>query len=139
MIVIDTNIISELMKSTPSLGVLSWFEHQDNTQLFVSTITLAEISYGLNALPPGQRRSFLEAAFDRAIRVAFGQRILPFCVASAHRYGNIMAARKSLGRPLGVPDGQIAAITSVHGAVLATRNTKDFENCGLKMVNPFED
>lgn len=137
MIILDTNIISELMKPIPDKLVINWMDNQKSSHLFITTITIAEISYGLHALPEGKRRNFLINSFDKAIMTAFIGRILTFDELSAHQYGKIMSARKELGQPLGVPDGQIASIASRHGAMIATRNIRDFLNCGLQVINPF--
>jgi len=138
MILLDTNIISEMMKNYPSPGVIAWLDQQDVTQLFVTTITIAEISYGINALPEGNRRRILEEAFDRAINDAFKHRLLSFDETAAHVYGKIMSKRKALGKPLNILDGQIASITLAHKASLATRNVSDFIDCGLNLINPFK-
>lgn len=138
MIIIDTNIISELMKPTPSSRVILWLDQQEVTQLFITTITIAEIAYGLHTLPQGNRRNSLEDIFNTAIMEAFTHRILAFDQPAAYQYGKIMAHRKEIGRPLGVPDGQICAIAHNNNAMIATRNIRDFENCGIKLVNPFE-
>ncbi|MBV8802318.1 MAG: type II toxin-antitoxin system VapC family toxin [Gammaproteobacteria bacterium] len=137
MIILDTNIISELMKSSPSIKMIDWLNKQDATQLYITTITIAEISYGLNALPPSRKRQMLEDSFNHAIHDAFKHRIVQFTESAAHVYGKIMAGRKELGRPMSVLDGQIAAITLIHTAILATRNIKDFMECGLDLYNPF--
>lgn len=137
MILLDTNVISELMKLTPSPSVLDWLDQQESSQLYITTITIAEISYGLNVLPQGNRRSLLEDAFKKAMLEAFKHRVLSFDEVAAHFYGKIMAQRKELGRPLSVPDGQIIAIARVHEAVVVTRNTRDFDDCGLELINPF--
>jgi hypothetical protein len=139
MILLDTNIISEMMKPIPDPNVIQWIDRQEVTQLFVSTITIAEISYGLNVLPEGNRKALLEKAFNKALLEAFTTRILAFDESAAHCYGKIMGHRKNLGQPLGVPDGQIAAIAFSHGAAIATRNIRDFKNCDLHLINPFED
>jgi predicted nucleic acid-binding protein len=137
MIIVDTNIISEMMKPSPSTNVMAWFDRQEVTQLFVTTITIAEISYGINVLPNGNRRDLLENAFDKALRAAFEHRILSFDENSAHLYGKIMSRRKALGQPLSIPDGQIAAIASANSCSVATRNTNDFTECGVDLINPF--
>lgn len=139
MILIDTNVVSEMMKPSPNKIVLDWIDNQEVDELFISTITLAEISYGLNVLPDGQRRDYLERSFVKAILEAFTGRILAFDDLAAYQYGKIMGHRKNLGKPLGVPDGQIAAIASVHNAIVATRNVRDFVDCGLQLINPFEN
>lgn len=138
MIILDTNIISEMMKTTPSKAVLNWVNKQEAIELFITTITIAEISYGLYALPRGNRRKSLEEIFHRAIMSAFKHRILSFEESSAHFYGKIMGHRKKIGRPLSVPDGQIAAITLSQGFSLATRNIRDFSDCDINLVNPFD-
>jgi hypothetical protein len=137
MILLDTNVISELMKSAPDLKVLTWVDSQPSHLLFISTITIAEISYGLNALPAGKRRNALEKAFNNTIQEAFTHRILFFDEAAAIRYGKVMGHRKKLGRPLSILDGQIAAIALTHDATIATRNTRDFSDCQLEVINPF--
>ena len=138
MILLDTNIISEIMKSGPAIQVLSWFDRQDVAQLFVTSITIAEISYGINSLPEGKRRSYLDNAFNKAIIESFKYRVLYFDGSAAHFYGTIMSNRKKSGRPMSILDGQIAAIARANAAVVATRNTRDFEDCELELVNPFE-
>lgn len=138
MIIVDTNIISELMKASPSITVVNWLNSRDATQLYITTITIAEIAYGLNALPKGSRRKTLENNFNNAIHDAFKNRILQFTESAAYIYGKIMANRKELGRPMSILDGQIAAITLIHTAGLATRNINDFLHCGLDLYNPFD-
>jgi predicted nucleic acid-binding protein len=137
MIIVNTNIISELMKASPSIKVIEWLNNQDATQLYITTITIAEISYGLNALPKGRKRQILEDSFNNARHDAFKNRIAQFTEPAAHVYGKIMAYRKELGRPMSILDGQIAAIAIIHSAILATRNINDFLDCGLELYNPF--
>jgi predicted nucleic acid-binding protein len=138
MILLDTNIISELMKALPSPRVLAWVDSQVVSQLFITSITIAEISYGLSVLPQGNRRNSLEDAFNKVIKEAFSHRTLSFDESAAHHYGKVMAQRKKQGRPLSVLDGEIAAVAISQGKILATRNTRDFIDCGLEVVNPFE-
>src|SRR3990167_9160330 len=116
MIILDTNIISEMMKSSPAAKVSGWLDQQEVTQLYITTITIAEISYGLNVLPKGSRRQLLENAFNKTIQAAFKHRILSFDEPAAHLYGKMMGHRKEFGRPLSVLDGQIAAIARVQDA-----------------------
>ncbi len=137
MIILDTNIISEMMKSVPAEKVSSWLDQQEVNQLYITTITIAEISYGLNVLPKGSRRQLLENAFNKTIHAAFKHRVLPFDESAAHLYGKMMGHRKELGRPLSVLDGQIAAIARMQDATLATRNIRDFANCEVDLINPF--
>jgi predicted nucleic acid-binding protein len=138
MILIDTNIISEMMKSSPSANVIGWLDQQEAMQLYISTITIAEISYGINVLPNGNRRNLLEDSFNKVVRDAFEHRILSLDEVAAHFYGKIMSRRKQLGKPMSIPDGQIAAIARANSAAIATRNINDFSDCGLDVINPFE-
>ncbi|MCH9770595.1 MAG: type II toxin-antitoxin system VapC family toxin [Gammaproteobacteria bacterium] len=137
MIVVDTNIISEMMKPAPESKVVDWLNQNGATDLFITSITVAEISYGIHALPKGKRRTKLDDLFKTAINEAFKHRILDFTESAAHCYGEIMAQQKMTGHPLSVCDGQIAAIVKSHGFALATRNTKDFSTCGFEIINPF--
>jgi predicted nucleic acid-binding protein len=137
MILFDTNIISELMKPSPSSKVINWLDQQKTTKLFVSTISIAELSYGLNALPEGTRRVQLTEAFNKAIIESFKYRILSFDESAAHLYGKIMGNRKKLGKPLNTLDGQIAAIAYTQNLAIATRNVNDFTECGVDIINPF--
>lgn len=138
MIVVDTNVISEVMRPQPSPAVLSWLNAQDGNQLFITTVTLAEISYGLRILPDGQRRWQLHSRFEQFIAQAFEERVLDFTASAARSYAEIMGHRKEMGHPMSLLDGQIAGIAHAHGFTVATRNIKDFENCGLDLINPFE-
>ena len=138
MILLDTNIISELMKPNPSSDVITWMDQQEAVQLFISTVTVAEISYGISILPNGNRRRLLETAFGNAIIHAFEYRILSFDEAAAYAYAKIMSQRKKLGKPMSVPDGQIAAIASANRFAVATRDLDDFSNCWIDLINPFE-
>lgn len=137
MIVLDTNIISEVMRPAPSTEVIAWLNAQNPLDLFISSVTIAELEYGLKALPEGQKRWSLQQKLDWFIAQGFEQRILDFTADAAHHYADLMAHRRSIGLPMSVPDGQIAAIARSHHFKLATRNSKDFEECGLILVNPF--
>ena len=138
MIILDTNVISELMKATPDQHVVAWLDRQDAMMLFTTSITIAEIIYGLDVLPPGKRRDYLDAAFNQVLTEAFKHRVLIFDEPAAHIYGKLMGRRKAAGHPLSVLDGQIAAIARAHQMSLATRNTRDFIDCELNLMNPFE-
>lgn len=138
MIVLDTNVVAEMMKASPAREVVDWLNAQNPTDLYLTTITLAEVSYGLQILPPGRRKLQLEQSFERVVAAAFSGRILAFEEKAARSYGEVMGARRAMGRPLSTLDGQIAAITRVRGGAVATRNVKDFVECGLVVLNPFE-
>lgn len=137
MIVIDTNIISELMKANPAEKVIAWINQQPAETLYITSITIAEISYGLHILHEGKRRNLLETRFEQFISQAFYGRVLDFNEKNARLYGELMGYRKEAGKPLSVLDGQIAAITLANNMALATRNIKDFVDCGIELINPF--
>lgn len=139
MIVLDTNIVSEMMKPAPKRSVIDWLNHQETATLYLSTITLAEIGYGLHIMTDGQRRRLLEDRFDKFVVAGFDQRILGFDMAAARLYGELMGHRRKLGQPLSVLDGQIASIARANHFAVATRNVDDFEECGLTLINPFEE
>jgi hypothetical protein len=135
--ILDTNIISEMMRPNPNASVLAWLDQQDAADLFVTAITIGEVFYGLEALPPGRRRQRLVAAFERLIREAFDTRLLIFDETAARHYGTVMATRRKMGKPLSALDGQIAATALANRMTVVTRNTKDFADCGLKVIDPF--
>ena len=137
MILVDTNIISEMMKPEPAVKVINWIDQQEVIQLYISTVSIAEISYGINALPDGNRRILLEDSFNKVLRDAFEYRIISFDEVAAHFYGKIMGRRKVIGKPLSILDGQIAAIARANNLAVATRNIRDFSDCGLDLINPF--
>ena len=137
MIVVDTSVVAEVMRPQPAQAVLGWLNTQDSNLLFITPITLAEIGYGLRILPDGLRRRQLQTRFEQFIAQAFEERVLDFTAPAAHAYAEIMGYRKETGRAMSVPDGQITGIALAHGFAVATRNTKDFEDCGIKLINPF--
>ncbi len=121
----------------PDQQVIAWLDQQDPVTLFTTSITIAEIGYGLCALPQGKRRDYLESAFNQVLLDAFKHRILIFDEPAAHIYAKLMGHRKTTGRPLSILDGQIAAIAKINQMSLATRNTRDFFDCELNLINPF--
>ena len=138
MIVLDTNVLSELMRSAPDVSVTSWVGAQSAANLFVTTITQAEILHGVLLLPRGRRRDAIGAAADAMFEEDFAGRILPFGSLAAHAYAEIAAARRQSGRPISQFDAQIAAIAKSAGADVATRNVADFEGCGIKLLDPWQ-
>ncbi|MCA9563323.1 MAG: type II toxin-antitoxin system VapC family toxin [Myxococcales bacterium] len=138
MVLLDTNILSALMSPKPHREVVEWLDTQDPVSVFISSVTIAEISYGLESLPIGKRRRQLSDAFERFLTLGFLDRNLDFDYKAAMIYGRLMAFRNRAGRPMSLADGQIAAIAKANGLVLATRNVKDFLDCGLVIVNPYE-
>ncbi len=137
MILLDTNVVSELMRAAPDQKVLAWFDAHENIPLYLCTVSEAELWAGFHHLPDGQRRSAIGAAITAMLAEDFAGRILPFDSAAAFAFGKISGQRKSLGRPISTADAQIAAIAQVHGFRLVTRNTADFEGCGVDVVNPW--
>jgi predicted nucleic acid-binding protein len=137
MIVLDTNVISELMRPVPSDTVSRWVADHPVTDLFTTSVTQAEILFGLAILPAGRRRTDLEDAAQRVFEEDFDQRILPFDETAAQQFATIAATRRKLGRSISISATQIAAIASAHGASVATRNVVDFEDCGLTIIAPW--
>ena len=137
MIIVDTTVISEMMKSAANPTVVGWLNRQDSLALFLTTPTIAEIKYGLCSLPNGKRRRAMEEGFERLQSEAFEGRIWSFDQAAAHQYGLVMSYRRAKGRPLSVVDGQIAAMARCRGAEIATRNVRDFEDFGVALIDPF--
>ena len=139
MIVLDTNVLSELMRPNPSFRVITWMQQRPRPQMAVTAITEAEIFYGVELLPLGKRRNQFLSGAESMFAEDFGGRTLPFDSEAARLYAKIASARRANGKPISVPDAQIAAITLAHKAVLATRNIMDFEACGIQLVNPWEE
>lgn len=136
-VLLDTNVLSELLRVQPDPAVLAWFAAQDQGQLFVSAVTQAEMLLGAHLLPAGKRRAQLRHALDALFRDDFAGRVLPFDAAAAASYAPVVTARRRAGRPIAQFDAQIAAIATARGAALATRNTADFEGCGVELHNPW--
>jgi predicted nucleic acid-binding protein len=137
MNILDTNVVSELMRPEPSETVERWVSIQPAESLYITSITQAEILHGILLLPKGKRRLLLEQAADGMFAEDFGERILPFGAESARLYAQIAAGRRRAGRPISHFDAQIAAIARLHGATLSTRNVDDFTDCGVTLVNPW--
>ena len=136
MIVLDTNVASEVMKPEPAAQVLSWIAAYPRERVFITTITQAEILYGVEILPAGKRRAALQADIDAMLNVEFAGRILPFDEQAARAFSRIAAERRTSGRPIAAFDAQIAAIAFSRNAAVATRDVHDFEGCGVTVLNP---
>jgi predicted nucleic acid-binding protein len=139
MIILDTNVVSEILKPLPSHTVADWLVSQESSNVFTTVITQAEILYGIEALPAGRRKNDLAVATGKLFDRLFLGRVLSFDEESARQHARIRASRKSAGRPIAQFDAMIAAIATVHRAVLATRDTSDFERCGIRLINPWTD
>ena len=136
--ILDTNVISEPMQPSPSATVLDWWAQQRPGALFITTVTVAEILYGIDLLPHGKRRAALLAGAERMFGKVLVERILPFDENAARAFPEVAIRRRAQGRPITDLDAQIAAIARSRGAILATRNTADFEGCGVPLVNPWQ-
>jgi predicted nucleic acid-binding protein len=137
MIVLDTNVVSELMRPIPHRGVARWVAARPASSLFTTTITQAEIFYGVRMLPRGRRRDALETSVRAMFDEDLGGRILSFGPDAALLYAEVAAERCRVGRPISHFDAQIVAIARAVGATLATRNVRDFEGCGVRVVDPW--
>ena len=138
MILLDTNVVSELMRARPDDQVRSFLAAQRLETLFLPSLVVAEIRYGLARLPEGGRRAGLEDLFERFLAEGFTDRVLPFDATCALRYARARAAREAAGRPIALADALIGGMALAHGATLATRNTADFEGIEVRLVNPWE-
>jgi len=136
-ILLDTNVLSELLRATPDRGVLTWVVAQPLESLFVTSVTEAEMRLGARLLPVGRRRQSLEVAITAMFTEDFAGRIRPFDTPAVPGYIEVVLARRAGGRPISQFDAQIAAIALCHGDKLATRNVGDFEGCGLALVDPW--
>lgn len=137
MIILDTNVVSELMKPLPAERVSHWVAQEPAGNLCTTSITQAEILHGVLLLVPGRKRKALEAAVEAMFEQEFAGRVLAFDSDAARAYATIAVERRHAGRPISQFDAQIAAIARCTGAVLATRNAADFDHCGFKVVNPW--
>ncbi len=137
MVLLDTNVVSELMRTAPNTVVLAWMDRLPSRELFVTAITEAEVRTGIAILPEGARRRGLAHAADRTLGVLFAGRVLPFDSHAARAYAGIAAACRAAGRPVSQSDCQIAAIACSRGMEVATRNVQDFSETGVEVINPW--
>lgn len=139
MIVLDTNVISELMRPQPDSRVIAWADQLDPQAIAITAMNEAEILHGIGRLPAGRRRQALLQSWQELMDSLFAGQALPFCSDAAHWYGELVSRRERLARPIATADAVIAAITLAHGGRLATRNTTDFEAIGLELINPWSE
>lgn len=137
MIVLDTDVVSEPLRPEPDSTVVAWLDAQHVETLYLTTITLAELRYGVEALPDGRRRATLRKRLEAETLPLFAGRILSFDDEASAAYARLQAAARSRGRPLGPMDGMIAAICLARGHALATRNVGDFAGSGIDLINPW--
>ena len=136
-LLLDTDVLSEIMRSAPSPAVLAWLAAQRQDTLLVSAVTQAEMMLGARLLPAGKRRDALQRGLRMLFDEDFAQRILPFDAEAVPHYVDVVARRRAAGRPISQFDAQIAAIALAHGASVVTRSVTDFEGCGLALIDPW--
>jgi predicted nucleic acid-binding protein len=137
MIILDTNVLSETLRPTPSARVLEWMRSEPASALFTTAITESELLYGIALLPEGRRRQSLESVVDLIFAEDLAGRVLPFDSAAAREFADIAASRRRAGRPISEADARIAAIARSRGGALATRNVGDFVGCRLELIDPW--
>lgn len=138
MIILDTNVISELLQHVPNAVVASCIDQHPDDEIYITAITVAELLYGAARLPDGRRKQAFTTKVRKIINEGFEDQILPFDKEAATHYAHIYATRRRAGRPVGMADAQIAAVCRQFSAALVTRNVKDFEHTGVEVVNPWE-
>ena len=139
MQILDTNVVSELVRTDkqPEPQITSWVSSQKKVDMYLTAVNRAELLYGIAIMPFGRQRSELPLSVERWLDFGFRERILPFDDDAAQMYAQIAALRRSFGKPIGVADCQIAAITRTQDATLVTRNVRDFQGTGIEIVNPW--
>jgi predicted nucleic acid-binding protein len=139
MIVLDTNVISTLMQSSPDRRVIAWLNDQSSESIWTTSVCLFEILYGLQVMTKGKRREALQTAFEQALADDLGGRVLDFDSAAAREAAEISAKLRNAGSPVEIRDVQIAGIVAARRGILATRNTKHFIATGIKLIDPWKD
>lgn len=138
MIILDTNVISEPLRPLPDAALLKWLDQQEIETLYLTSITVAELRFGIASLPAGKRKRRLEQDFDERILSLFTQRVLAFDEDATPEYARIRSKAKTSGRPIGVTDAFIAAIAAHQGFSVATRDVSPFETAGIHVINPWK-
>jgi toxin FitB len=134
---LDTTVVSEWMKPMPNPGVIRWLSEVDEDRVYISVMTMAELRYGTERLPPGVRKSRLETWLHEELPLRFEGRLLIIETAIADTWGRVMSRCSALGRPIGVMDAFFAATAEVHSLTLVTRNVSDFTSSGISLFNPW--
>jgi predicted nucleic acid-binding protein len=137
VIILDTNVVSETMKQAPARRPMEWLGAQPAMDVYLTTITEAELLTGIALMPAGRRRNLIKSAWDALVERLYGERILPFDRGAAKELAHIVTSRRRLGPPIALADAQIAAMARSPGALLATRNVADFTGCGIAVVDPW--
>lgn len=138
MIVLDTNVVSELVRPTPSQAVIEWVDAHDSSDLVITALTAAEVRAGVALLPRGRRKRDVGLRMESLLVETFAGRVLAFDIDASAYYADILAARRLAGRPISAFDAQIAALCRQYESALATRNTADFTDTGIQLVNPWD-
>lgn len=139
MIILDTNVLSEALRPDPDKRAMQWLASQPRSSLFTTTVTRGELLYGVQLLPQGKRKQALLAAVQAVLDIDMAGRVLDFDNGAADAYAQIAAARRQSGRPISQFDAMIAAVARSGGASLATRNVRDFADCGVTVIDPWQD
>jgi len=137
VIVLDTNVVSEAMRPEPNPGVVGWLNGQAAETLFLSSVTLAELLFGIGALPSGAKKDRRARALDRLLAL-FPGRVLPFDQDAARRYAEMAVIARALGRPLPTAEGYLAATAAARGFAVATRNIQHFGDTGVELIDPWQ-
>ena len=138
MIVLNTNVISELWTVNPDPNVMAWVDAQAIETLYLSAVTVAELRYGLATMPEGKRRIIFQERLEQVVLPAFAGRVLAFDMGASNAYAELMARARAEGKAIGKADGYIAATAAAHGLIVATRDTAPFKAGGLEVINPWE-
>jgi hypothetical protein len=138
MILLDTNVVSEVMRERPDHAVRAWLKSLPRRELWTASVVIAELLSGIDLMPTGRKKEALSQAVEAMIAEDFRGQILKFDVSAARHYGQILSSRRQMGRPMREMDALIAATAKSNDATLATRNLRDFENCGIQLVNPWQ-
>lgn len=137
MILLDTNVVSEMMRAVPDPRVVAWLDAQVVETLHLSTVSLAELLLGVAVLPDGKRKAQLQGSLDGALQALFGERLLTFDAAAAQAYARLISRARMIGRPIGPMDGMIGAIAEAHRLIVASRDVAPFEAAGLTVISPW--
>ena len=138
MIVLDTNVVSEAMKPEPDASVMIWLDDQVAETLYLSSVTLAELLFGIRAMPTGKRKDMLDRALGKLLAL-FEDRVLPFDTSAARCYADLAVTARINGRGFPMPDGYIAAVAASQGFIVASRDTSPYEAAGVPVIDPWKD
>jgi predicted nucleic acid-binding protein len=138
MMVLDTNVVSEIMRPSPNLSVIAWLDAQNSDEIYLNSVVTAELLFGVASMPVGARQRQFQAMLDALFSEDFAGKVLPFDWAASQQYAILCTKAALIGKPIDISDAQIAAICLATDSVLVTRNTKHFEHSGVKLINPWD-